>query len=153
MEKENPQGATLKKSLKERHMTMIALGGTIGTGLFVAGGETISTAGPGGALLSYALIGIMVYFLMTGLGEMSTWLPSSGSFGLYAARYVDKALGFALGWNYWFNWAITVAAELGGGGIDYEILVSRYSICCMDGWIFGHFISFKLSFNPVLWRK
>lgn len=117
MEKENPQGATLKKSLKERHMTMIALGGTIGTGLFVAGGETISTAGPGGALLSYALIGIMVYFLMTGLGEMSTWLPSSGSFGLYAARYVDKALGFALGWNYWFNWAITVAAELVAGAL------------------------------------
>lgn len=107
----------LKKSLKERHMTMIALGGTIGTGLFVAGGETISTAGPGGALVAYGLIGIMVYFLMTSLGEMSTWLPASGSFGLYAARYVEPAFGFALGWNYWFNWAITVAAELVAGAL------------------------------------
>lgn len=107
----------LKKSLKERHMTMIALGGTIGTGLFVAGGETVSTAGPGGALVAYGLIGIMVYFLMTSLGEMSTWLPASGSFGLYASRYVEPAFGFALGWNYWFNWAITVAAELVAGAL------------------------------------
>ncbi len=61
----------LKRSLKARHMNMIALGGgAIGTGLFVAGGEVVSTAGPGGALVAYGLIGIMVYFLMTSLGEM-----------------------------------------------------------------------------------
>ena len=59
----------LKRSLKARHMNMIALGGAIGTGLFVAGGEVVSTAGPGGALVAYGLIGIMVYFLMTSLGE------------------------------------------------------------------------------------
>ncbi len=56
-------------------MNMIALGGAIGTGLFVAGGEVVSTAGPGGALVAYGLIGIMVYFLMTSLGEMATYLP------------------------------------------------------------------------------
>ena len=65
----------LKRSLKARHMNMIALGGAIGTGLFVAGGEVVSTAGPGGALVAYGLIGIMVYFLMTSLGEMATYLP------------------------------------------------------------------------------
>ena len=102
----------LKRSLKSRHMNMIALGGAIGTGLFVAGGEVVSTAGPGGALVAYGFIGIMVYFLMTSLGEMTTYLPVSGSFGTHASRYVDKALGFALGWNFWFNWAITLAAEL-----------------------------------------
>ncbi|ETJ39879.1 Amino acid permease-associated region, partial [human gut metagenome] len=75
-------------------------------GLFVAGGEVVSTAGPGGALVAYGLIGIMVYFLMTSLGEMATYLPIPGSFGTYAKRYVDPAFGFALGWNYWFNWAI-----------------------------------------------
>lgn len=93
----------LRRSLKARHMNMIAIGGAIGTGLFVAGGETVSTAGPGGALLAYAFIGVMVYFLMTSLGEMAAYLPVSGSFETYANRYVDKSLGFALGWNYWFN--------------------------------------------------
>ena len=107
----------LKRSLKSRHMNMIALGGSIGTGLFVAGGEVVSTAGPGGALVAYGFIGIMVYFLMTSLGEMATYLPVPGSFGTYVSRYVDPAFGFALGWNYWFNWAITLAAELEAGAL------------------------------------
>lgn len=107
----------LKRSLKSRHMNMIALGGSIGTGLFVAGGEVVSTAGPGGALVAYGFIGIMVYFLMISLGEMATYLPVPGSFGTYASRYVDPAFGFALGWNYWFNWAITLAAELVAGAL------------------------------------
>ncbi|CAM5636554.1 Gamma-aminobutyrate permease OS=Lysinibacillus sphaericus OX=1421 GN=LS41612_21695 PE=4 SV=1 [Lysinibacillus sphaericus] len=102
----------LKKELKSRHITMISLGGTIGTGLFLASGGAIAQAGPGGALLAYALIGIMVYFLMTSLGEMAAYMPSSGSFSTYATKFVDPALGFALGWNYWYNWAITIAAEI-----------------------------------------
>lgn len=114
---EQQQKQGLRRSLKARHMNMIAIGGAIGTGLFVAGGETVSQAGPGGALVAYALIGIMVYFLMTGLGEMASYLPVSGSFETYANRYVDRSLGFALGWNYWFNWAITLAAELVAGAL------------------------------------
>lgn len=102
----------LKRGLKSRHITMISLGGTIGTGLFLASGSAISAAGPGGALMAYALIGIMVYFLMTSLGEMAAYMPTSGSFSTYATRFVDPALGFALGWNYWYNWAITIAAEI-----------------------------------------
>lgn len=110
----------LKRTLKARHMNMIALGGAIGTGLFLAGGETVSTAGPGGALVAYSVIGIMVYFLMTSLGEMAAYLPISGSFGAYASRYVDASFGFALGWNYWFNWAITLAAEIVAGSLIME---------------------------------
>ena len=102
----------LQKSLKSRHVTMISLGGTIGTGLFLASGGAIAQAGPGGALLAYALIGTMVFFLMTSLGEMAAYMPSSGSFSTYATKFVDPALGFALGWNYWYNWAITIAAEI-----------------------------------------
>ncbi len=102
----------LKRGLQSRHITMISLGGTIGTGLFLASGSAIATAGPGGALMAYGLIGIMVYFLMTSLGEMAAFMPTSGSFSTYAARFVDPALGFALGWNYWYNWAITIAAEI-----------------------------------------
>jgi lysine-specific permease len=80
-------------------------------------GGSLSSAGPGGMLLAYGVIGIMVYFLMTSLGEMSTYMPVSGAFETYATKFVDPALGFALGWNYWYNWAITVAAELVAGAI------------------------------------
>lgn len=103
---------TLRRELKARHLTMIAIGGSIGTGLFVGSGATIAQAGPAGALLSYVIIGIMVYFLMTSLGELAAYYPSSGSFATYGARYVDEGFGFALGWNYWYNWAITVAVDL-----------------------------------------
>ncbi|MDO5072904.1 Lysine-specific permease [Neisseria animaloris] len=102
----------VQRRLKTRHLSMIAIGGCIGTGLFMASGTAISSAGPGGALVAYAAIGLMVYFLMTSLGEMATYLPTSGSFSTYAARFVDPSLGFALGWNYWFNWVITVAADV-----------------------------------------
>lgn len=106
------QTERLHRSLKARHMTMIAIGGAIGTGLFVATGASLSEAGPGGALLAYGAIGIMIYFIMTSLGEMVTWLPVAGAFEVYATKYVDPAFGFALGWNYWYNYAISVAAEL-----------------------------------------
>ncbi|CAG7640149.1 Lysine-specific permease [Paenibacillus solanacearum] len=107
----------LKRGLKARHMMMISLGGSIGTGLFLASGGAIHSAGPGGALAAYAAIGIMVYFLMTSLGEMAAYMPVAGSFSTYAGRFVDPALGFALGWNYWFNWAVTIAAELSAAGL------------------------------------
>ena len=102
----------LKRKLGARHLNMIAIGGSIGTGLFLASGQTIATAGPGGALLAYVLIGIMIYFLMTSLGELATHNPTSGAFFTYGNKYVEEGFGFALGWNYWYNWAITVAFEL-----------------------------------------
>ncbi|WMM89303.1 amino acid permease [Heyndrickxia coagulans] len=107
----------LKRKLKSRHLTMISLGGSIGTGLFLASGGAIHSAGPGGALLAYALIGVMVYFLMTSLAEMAAYMPVAGTFSTYATKFVDPALGFALGWNYWYNWAITIAAELSAATI------------------------------------
>jgi lysine-specific permease len=102
----------LRRTLRARHLTMIAIGGSIGTGLFVASGATIAQAGPGGALVAYILIGAMVYFLMTSLGELAAYMPVAGSFATYGARYVDEGFGFALGWNYWYNWAVTIAVEL-----------------------------------------
>jgi lysine-specific permease len=102
----------LKRGLKSRHLSMIAIGGSIGTGVFLASGAAIQTAGPGGALVAYLAIGIMVYFLMTSLGEMATYMPVAGSFNTYSGKFVDPALGFAMGWNYWYNWAITIAVEL-----------------------------------------
>jgi lysine-specific permease len=107
----------LKRGLSARHLNMIALGGSIGTGIFLAMGDTLHQAGPGGALFAYAVIGLMVYFLITSLGEMATYMPISGSFSTYATKFIDPALGFALGWNYWYNWAITVAAEMVAGSL------------------------------------
>ncbi|GEO67715.1 amino acid permease [Levilactobacillus spicheri] len=123
---------TVKRGLKTRHVSMIALGGCIGTGLFVASGSAISTAGPGGALVAYIGMGLMVYFLMTSLGEMATNMPISGSFAAYSAKYVDPALGFAMGWNYWFNWAITVAVD-----ISTAALVMKFWLPGVPGWIWS----------------
>lgn len=103
---------TLKRTLKSRHLTMISLGGTIGTGLFLGSGASISQGGPGGALLAYLIIGAMVYFVMTSLGELSAFMPTSGSFSTYGSKFIDPAFGFALGWTYWYSWAITLAVEL-----------------------------------------
>lgn len=122
----------LRRTLKARHLTMIAIGGSIGTGLFVASGAIISRAGPGGALLAYALIGIMVYFLMTSLGELAAFMPVSGSFATYGARYVDEGFGFALGWNYWYNWAVTIAVDLVAAQ-----LVMSYWFPDVAGWIWS----------------
>jgi lysine-specific permease len=107
----NKEG-NLQRGLKVRHVNMIAIGGAIGTGLFLAVGGSLSQAGPGGALVAYGVIGIMVYFLMTSLGEMSTYMLITGSFETYATKFVHPSLGFALGWNYWYNWTVTVAAEV-----------------------------------------
>ena len=122
----------LQRGMKGRHLSMIAIGGSIGTGLFVASGATINTAGPGGALLAYALIGIMVWFLMQSLGEMATYLPVAGSFGEYSRRFVSPSFGFAMGWNYWYNWSITVAAELVAAA-----LVMQYWLPDVPAWVWS----------------
>ncbi|MGN1294198.1 amino acid permease [Weissella soli] len=122
----------LRRTLKTRHLSMIALGGTIGTGLFLSSGATISQAGPFGALTAYAVMGAMVFFLMTSLGEMATHNPVSGSFSVYADKYVEPAFGFAMGWNYWFNWAITVAVEAATVGV-----VMQYWWPSIPGWIWA----------------
>ncbi|NNG39449.1 amino acid permease [Flexivirga sp. ID2601S] len=111
---------------------MIAMGGAIGTGLFVASGKSIHDAGPGGALAAYAAIGLMVFLLMQSLGEMATYLPMADSFEAYGSRFVSPSFGFAAGWNYWYNWAITVAAELVAAA-----LVMGYWLPDVPAWIWS----------------
>ena len=122
----------LKRGLSGRHMQMIAIGGAIGTGLFVASGATVSTAGPGGALVAYTAIGLMVLLLMQSLGEMSAHMPVVGNFQTYAARFISPSFGFAMGWNYWFNWAVTVSADLVASGI-----VMSYWFPDVPGWMWA----------------
>src|ERR1700722_15603067 len=111
------EGRELKRSIGQRQLSMIAIGGAIGTGLFFASGSALSQTGPGGRLPGYATMGLAVYCMMQSLGEMATQLPIPGSFEAYAERFVDPSLGFAVGWNYWFSWAITLAAELVAGAL------------------------------------
>lgn len=102
----------LSKKLELRHINMIALGGSIGTGLFLVSGFSISVGGPGGALLAYCSMAIIVYFLMTSLAEMSSYKPSAGSFCDYSTQYVGKSFGIAMGYNYWLSWASAIAVEV-----------------------------------------
>jgi lysine-specific permease len=107
----------LHRGIGTRQLSMIAIGGAIGTGLFFASGGAIAQAGPGGAMLAYALMGLAVYCMMQSLGEMATQLPIPGSFEAYAERFIDPSFAFAVGWNYWFSWSITLAAELVAGAL------------------------------------
>lgn len=107
----------LSRKLTARHIEMIAIGGTIGTGVFIGSGATIAQAGPLGALVGYSIVGLLVYTVMTSLGELATHYPISGSFSTYAGKYVDPAFNFALGWNYWFQWAVSFPSELSAAGI------------------------------------
>lgn len=114
---QEPESGNLKRKLDSRLLNMIAIGGSIGTGIFLASGNAIHMAGPGGTLVAYFVTAVMVYFLMTSLCEMAAFMPTTGSFYFYASRFVDPALGYALGWNYWYNWAITVASEISAASI------------------------------------
>jgi lysine-specific permease len=135
----------LQRKLKTRHLSMISLGGAIGTGLFLASGTTISEAGPGGAMLAYGAIGIMVYFLMTSLGEMSTFMPVAGSFSTYTSRFVDPSLGFVVGWNYWYNGVITLAFELSAGSV-----LMKFWFPDVPGWIFSAIFLVILTLTNII---
>jgi amino acid transporter, AAT family len=109
------QGA-LNRSLKNRHIQLIALGGTIGVGLFLGSAGAIHKAGPG-LLLSYAIGGLAIFFIMRALGELLTYRPVAGSFASYAEEFVGPFAGFVTGWSYWFTWAVTAMAEITAIGV------------------------------------
>jgi lysine-specific permease len=107
----------LKRDLRLRHMVMIAIAGTIGTGLFLTSGSTIATAGPGGALLAYVLIGIWLSFVTQAIGEIATLLPLPGAFTAWGGRIFDEALSFQMTWMYFINWVLTIPAQLSASAL------------------------------------
>jgi lysine-specific permease len=119
-------GTEVKRSLKKRHLAMIAIGGGVGTGLFLASGEAISGGGPGSVICSFAILGIVVYFLMAGLGEVATYCPMAGSFSAFSERYVDAALGFASGWNECVARSITLTVEVLSAGMLIQFWMPRF---------------------------
>ncbi|MED0680434.1 amino acid permease [Aneurinibacillus thermoaerophilus] len=113
----NHENNQLQRSMKSRHLFMIALGGVIGTGLFLGSGFTLNQAGPGGAVLAYLVGGFVMYLVMLCLGELAVAMPVAGSFQDYATRFIGPGTGFTIGWMYWLGWATTVGLELTSSGI------------------------------------
>ena len=111
---EVPANAGLRRSLRRRHMQMIALGGVIGAGLFVGSGVVIGAAGPA-AVISFALTGTLVVLVMRMLGEMAVAYPAIGGFYEYNRLALGELAGFLTGWMYWYFWVIVVALEAVAG--------------------------------------
>ncbi|MFJ8235754.1 amino acid permease [Ureibacillus sp. NPDC094379] len=109
--KDNHQDSQLKRGLSNRHMQLIALGGSIGVGLFYGSSSTIQMAGPS-ILLAYLIGGLVIFTIMRALGEMAVEEPVSGSFSTYANKYLGRFAGFLSGWTYWFMWIVVGMAEL-----------------------------------------
>src|SRR5918996_882245 len=107
---ESGREGRLQPGLKRRHMTMIAIGGIIGAGLFVGTGPILNQAGPA-TILTYMITGAILILIMRMLGEMATAQPSVGSFSDYSRMALGNWAGFSVGWLYWYFWAIVVGFE------------------------------------------
>ena len=110
----------LDKSMKTRHLHMIAIGGSIGAGFFVGSGGSLSTGGPASLLLDFSIMGVMIFNVVYALGELAVMYPVSGGFYTYSTRFIDPSWGFAMGWNYVFQWAIVLPLELVVAGITVQ---------------------------------
>ncbi|KAM0476794.1 hypothetical protein ACHAPX_006219 [Trichoderma viride] len=114
-------GEQLKRGLKSRHLQFLALGGAIGTGLFVGAGGILADTGPAPLFMAYLSMSIIVWIVMNGLAEMTVYLPFRGvTIPYFVSRYVDPSLGFAAGWNYWYAYTMLVAAEASAAAIVIE---------------------------------
>ncbi|KAK3987349.1 putative amino-acid permease [Cladorrhinum sp. PSN332] len=107
----------LARELKGRHLQMIAIGGSIGTGLFVASGKALSEGGPASLLLAYIFVGIMLYCTVQALGELAVVFPVAGSFSAFSTRFLDPSWGFAMGWNYALQWVVVLPLEIIAGAM------------------------------------
>ncbi|RMD43172.1 hypothetical protein DV735_g1964, partial [Chaetothyriales sp. CBS 134920] len=116
---------SLHRGLKARQITMIAIGGAIGTGLLIGTGSALARAGPGSIFISYTIVGFLVYLVMCALGEMAAWIPLSSGFTGYATRFCDPALGFALGWTYYFKYIIITPNQLTAAAFVIQYWVDR----------------------------
>lgn len=107
---------SLERGLKNRHIQLIAIGGAIGTGLFLGAGKSIHLAGPS-IMLVYLIIGIALFFMMRALGELLLYKSDAGSFAEFAETFIGPWAGFITGWTYWFCWIATGIAEITAVGV------------------------------------
>jgi amino acid transporter len=109
----------LNQTMKSRHLHMIAIGGSIGAGLFVGTGSALRRGGPASLLIDYIIIGIMMFNVVFCLGELALLYPVSGGFYTLVTRFVDPSWGFAMGWNYFLQWFFI---------LPFEIVVASFTI-------------------------
>ncbi|WP_318503997.1 amino acid permease [Bacillus sp. T3] len=121
----------LKRGLESRHIQMIALGGTIGVGLFMGSASTIKWTGPS-VLLAYAITGIFIFFIMRAMGEMLYLEPSTGSFATFGHKYIHPLAGYMTAWSNWFQWVTVGMAEIIAVGT-----YMNYWFPDLPGWIPG----------------
>lgn len=101
------------RGLRSRHVSLMGLGGTIGTGLFVGSGQSLAIGGPASLLLGYVFISVLVYCLVTAIAEIGAYMPVHGStMSYHGFRYVSRSLGFAMGYLYWYSIGILVPYEI-----------------------------------------
>ena len=118
--RENPVKTThtdLKRKMEVRHLRMISLGGVIGTGLFLSSGYTINQAGPLGTVIAYAIGAVIVYLIMLSLGELSVAMPETGSFHVYATKFIGPGTGFTVAILYWLTWTVALGSEFTAAGL------------------------------------
>ena len=137
-------GNQLAKTLKPRHLSMIAIAGVIGAGLFIGSGAAIREAGPG-ILLAYAAAGFIVILVMRMLGEMAAANPSTGSFSTYADRALGRWAGFSIGWLYAWFWIIVLGIEATAGAA----IVHRW-IPGVDQWVWALVLMVLLTLTNVV---
>lgn len=113
------QDGEFRRSLKDRHIQLIALGGIIGSGYFLGTGAVIQAVGPS-VFLAYILGGLIIYLTMLCMGELAVAIPISGSFINYTADFISPAFACGVGWSYWISWVAYIPAECLAGGIIME---------------------------------
>ncbi|KAH9849492.1 amino acid permease-domain-containing protein [Lenzites betulinus] len=125
----------LPPQLSRKHIGMISIGGVIGTGLFLGSADALRNGGPVGAFLGYWIVGSVVYCLCVSIGEMIAYLPNVGGVVGLADLYVDPALGFSLGWAAWYNWSVTLPAEITAAAVvlGYWESTARISVAATSG--------------------
>ncbi|KAL2752440.1 hypothetical protein ACRALDRAFT_1058365, partial [Sodiomyces alcalophilus JCM 7366] len=118
----------LDRAMKTRHLHMIAIGGSIGAGFFVGSGGALATGGPASLLICFAIVGVMMFNVVFALGELAVMYPVSGGFYTYSTRFIDPSWGFAMGWNYVFQWGIVLPLELTVCGLVIEYWTDQVSV-------------------------
>ncbi|POS85487.1 hypothetical protein EPUL_002459, partial [Erysiphe pulchra] len=126
----NTANTLLRRRLKGRHIQMIAIGGSIGTGLFIESGPALATGGPGSLLIAFLLLSVVLFCVMQALGEMAVAFPIAGSFSAFATRFIDPAWGFAFGWTYGLLWTFIFPLQIISASISLE-----YWNSSIPGWV------------------
>lgn len=130
----------VKRGLKTRHLSMMALAGIIGPGLLVGSGRALANGGPAALIIGFGVIGIIAFSIMQSLGELTTLYPSGGAFTALGDRFVDKAFGVAVGWNYYIIWWAVLANE-------YNVISSIFSFWSDKIPLWGYFLIFWTAFT------